>query len=48
MVQNVRYTNGLPSHMILPFEYRTPILSGIQVFGIQMVTVVEFVDKRVN
>ena len=25
--------------MTLPFEYRTPILSGIQVFGIQMVTV---------
>ena len=48
LVQNVCYSNGLSSHVTLPFEYRTPILSGIQVFGIQMVTVVEFVDKRVN
>ena len=38
--------NSPPSHMTLPLEYRTPILSGIQdessiqVFGIQMVTVV--------
>ena len=39
MVQNVRYLNGLPSHVTLPFEYLTPILSSIQVFGIQMVTV---------
>ena len=42
MVQNVRYSNGPPSHVTLPFEYRTPILPGIQmnlVFGIQMVTV---------
>ena len=38
MVQNVRYLNGPPSHMTLSYEYRTPILSGIQVFGIQMVT----------
>ena len=34
---NVQYSNG-PSHMTLPFEYPTLILSGIQVFGIQMVT----------
>ena len=27
MVENVQYSNGLPSHMTLPFEYRTPILS---------------------
>ena len=40
MVQNVRYSNGPPSHMTLPFEYRTPVLSSIQVFSIQMVTVV--------
>ena len=40
MVQNVRYLNGPPSHVTLPFEYRTPTLSGIQVFGIQMVTVI--------
>ena len=39
MVQNVCYLNGPPSHAILPFENRTSILSGIQVFGIQMVTV---------
>ena len=42
MVQNVHYLNGLPSQVTLPFEYRTPILSSIQmnlVFGIQMVTV---------
>ena len=30
MVQNVRYSNGLPSLVILPFEYQTPILSSIQ------------------
>ena len=34
MVQNVLYSNDLPSHMPLPYEYLTPILSGIQVFGI--------------
>ena len=39
MVQIVWYLNGLPSHVTLPFEYCTPILSGIQVFSIQMVTV---------
>ena len=39
MVQNVQYSNGWPSHMTLPFEYRTLILSGIQLSGIQMVTV---------
>ena len=32
---NVRYSNGLPSQPTLPFENRTPFLSGIQ-----MVTVV--------
>ena len=30
MVQNVQYLNGPPSHVTLPFEYLTPILSGIQ------------------
>ena len=35
MVQNVWYLNGLPSHVTLPFEYRKPILSSIQVFSIQ-------------
>ena len=39
MVQNVWYLNGLQSHVTLLFEYPTPMLSGIQVFGIQMVTV---------
>ena len=29
-VQNVQYSNGPPSHMTLPFEYRTSILSSIQ------------------
>ena len=24
MVQNVRYSNGQPSHVTSPFEYRTP------------------------
>ena len=38
MVQNVYYSNGLPSHMTFPFEFRTPILSGIQMN--QVVTVV--------
>ena len=33
-------SNGLQSHVTLPFEYRTPVLSGILVCGIQMVTVV--------
>ena len=39
MVQNVQNSNGPPSHMALPFEYRTLILSCIQVFDNQMVTV---------
>ena len=39
MFQNVHYLNGPPSHVTLPFEYQTPLLSGIQVFGIQMVTI---------
>ena len=39
MVQNVRYWNGQPSHVTLPFEYGIPILSAIQEFGIQIVTV---------
>ena len=30
MVQNVWYLNGLPSDLTLPFEYCTPIMSGIQ------------------
>ena len=42
MVQNFWYLNGPPSHMTLPFEYQTPILSSIQVFGIQMDTVLYF------
>ena len=40
MVQNAWYSNGPPSHLALPFEYQTSILSGISmnpVFGIQMV-----------
>ena len=39
MVQNDWYLNGPPSHMTLPLEYRTPLLPGIQMFGILMVTV---------
>ena len=39
MVQNAPYVNGPPSHVTITFEYQKPILSGIQVFGIQMVTV---------
>ena len=39
MVQNVRYSNGPPSHVTVLFEYRVPMMSGIQVSGIQMVTV---------
>ena len=31
MVSNVRCSNGPPSHVTLPFEYQTSILSGIQV-----------------
>ena len=30
IIQSVQYLNGLPSHKTLPFEYRIPILSGIQ------------------
>ena len=30
VVQNVWYSNGPPSHVTLTFEYRTPILSDIQ------------------
>ena len=40
MVQNVQYLNGRPRHVTLPFEYWTPILSGIQVSSIQIVTLV--------
>ena len=44
MVQNVWYSNGRPSHVTLPFQYRTHHVqysdeSGIQVSGIQIVTV---------
>ena len=39
MVHYVQYSNGLMSHVILPFEYQTPILFAIQMFGIQMGTV---------
>ena len=42
MVKTVRYSNGLPSHATLPFEYRTTILSGIQLFRIQTVTALLF------
>ena len=45
MDQNVRYSNGPLRQVTLPFEYGTPILSGIQmnqVFSIQMVIVVDF------
>ena len=34
-----KMSDGPRSHITLPFEYQTLILSGIQVFGIQMVTV---------
>ena len=42
MVQNVRYLYG---HVTLPFEYQTPILCRIPVFGIQMVTVVTWLSE---
>ena len=42
MVQNVQYSNIPPSHMT-PFEYWTPIQMDIQVFGIQMVTVLNLI-----
>ena len=32
--QNVRYSNGPPSHMTFPFEYRIPIVCGIQVVAV--------------
>ena len=41
MVQNVQYSNGPPIQVTLPFEYRTPMLSSIQVFGIQMMIVLD-------
>ena len=37
----VQYSNGLPSHMILLFEYQTHLLSSIPVFDIQMFTTEE-------
>ena len=40
MVQNVQYLNGPPSQVTLPFEYQTPILSGIK-----MVTVF-YIDPK--
>ena len=40
LVQNV-----LQSHVILTFEYRTPILSNIQVFDIHMVTEMYSISK---
>ena len=43
MVLNVWYLNGPPSHVNLLFEYLTPVLSCIQVFSIQIVTV--FLNK---
>ena len=43
MVKNVWYSNGLPSHMTTIW-IRTPIMSGIQVFGIQMVNVFCYLD----
>ena len=48
MVQHVWYLNGSPSHMTLPFEYWTPTLSGIQVFSIQMITVILKFQNRVT
>ena len=37
IVQNVRYSNGPPNNVTLPFEYLTPILSSLwfKVLGIQ-------------
>ena len=46
MVQNVQYLRGLPSHVTLPFEYWKPILSGIQVCSIQMVSVFCILGRR--
>ena len=48
MVQNVRYLNGPQIPVTLPFEYWTPILSGIQMFGIQMFSVYNSVVYHVN
>ena len=45
VIQDGRYSNGMPSHETLPFECWTPILSCIQVFGIQMVTVFDLETK---
>ena len=39
MVQNVLYLSGPPSHVTLPFEYSTPILSGIQMNPVFMSSV---------
>ena len=39
MVQNVQYSNSPPSHVTLPFEYRTHILSGIQLNPVFMCSV---------
>ena len=41
MVHYVRYLNSQPSHVTLLFEYQTPTLSSIQVFRVQMVTVLD-------
>ena len=34
MVQNVKYSNGQPSHTAKTFEYQTPKLSGIQMLTV--------------
>ena len=48
MFQNVRYSNGRPCHITLPFEYRTPKLSSFHVLGIQKVTVTMQVQNANN
>ena len=39
MVQNIWHSNGLPSLMTLPFEYRTPILTGIRMVTVLTILV---------
>ena len=36
MVQNDQYLNGPPRHVTLSFDYRTPILSGIQMVTVSL------------
>ena len=45
-VKNVWDSNGPPSHMTLPFEHMTPVLSSIQMVTVQQLGL--FLDHLLN